>query len=382
MNNWRIFKEENSVKLCTQIKEDWQSGKNICLINPELLKLAHLNIIEFIKKAINEIQFSYDQSILLCTSGTTGNIKLALLEKKAIEFNIKTIHQHLKMDSNYQMLLSVPLFHAFGLNLVFFHSLFYDLDYQVFKRGDKKNLLRALVECNKERTKIFLPLVPQLIDKLPNDVTFSHIEGVSVTGGDIVSTEQINRLKTLLPNMKHTIGYGMTEAGPIISHTQLTDDIISIGQIGRTLPLIKTDIINGELAFRSPGQCSYLYENNQWKNTYDQWLMTGDLISEINGQLYFIGRLKNRIKINSEFIYPEKIIQEIKHYLNFNCSLSLKYTENRLILICHETLETNQYKQLQKVLTKLPSLYRPKTIEFVSIERINALGKIQALISA
>ncbi|MDE7381992.1 MAG: AMP-binding protein [Muribaculaceae bacterium] len=114
-----------------------------------------------------------------------------------------------------------------------------------------------------------------------------------------------------------TVGYGMTECGPLISYTPWKEFIP--GSSGRILPDMEAMImsedpenISGEICVRGANVMKGYYKNKKaTKDVLDKdgWLRTGDVgtLSE-DGTLFIRGRSKTMIlTANGQNIYPEEI---------------------------------------------------------------------------
>ncbi|MDE6325452.1 MAG: AMP-binding protein, partial [Duncaniella sp.] len=115
-----------------------------------------------------------------------------------------------------------------------------------------------------------------------------------------------------------TVGYGMTECGPLISYTPWRKFIV--GSSGRTLPgLMESRIdsadpanIPGEICVRGENVMKGYYKNPEATEAVldrDGWLHTGDMGTRDNdGTIYIKGRYKTMIlTANGQNIYPEEI---------------------------------------------------------------------------
>lgn len=115
-----------------------------------------------------------------------------------------------------------------------------------------------------------------------------------------------------------TVGYGMTECGPLISYSHWSEFIP--GSSGRMLPGIMYAKVNSENEATIPGEICVKGENvmkGYYKNQQatdevidkDGWLHTGDMgtISD-SGTIFIRGRYKTMIlSANGQNIYPEEI---------------------------------------------------------------------------
>lgn len=115
-----------------------------------------------------------------------------------------------------------------------------------------------------------------------------------------------------------TVGFGMTECGPLISFTPW--DKFIVGSSGRTLPGIMFSKVESDNEAFIPGEICVKGENvmrGYYKNPEataavldsDGWLHTGDMgtISDV-GTIFIKGRCKTMIlSANGQNIYPEEI---------------------------------------------------------------------------
>ncbi len=115
-----------------------------------------------------------------------------------------------------------------------------------------------------------------------------------------------------------TVGYGMTECGPLISYTPWRKFIT--GSSGRTLPIMETRIdgspdparIQGEICVRGENVMTGYYKNPDATAAAidaDGWLHTGDMgTCSADGTIFIRGRYKTMIlSANGQNIYPEEI---------------------------------------------------------------------------
>ena len=114
-----------------------------------------------------------------------------------------------------------------------------------------------------------------------------------------------------------TVGYGMTECGPLISYTPWREFIV--GSSGKTLPIMESKVISddpenvpGEICVRGVNRMKGYYKNPEATNKVidkDGWLHTGDMgTRSADGTLFLKGRNKTMIlTATGQNIYPEEI---------------------------------------------------------------------------
>jgi long-chain acyl-CoA synthetase len=135
-----------------------------------------------------------------------------------------------------------------------------------------------------------------------------------VMGGAGVNSEIETFLRSI--KFKYTVGYGMTECGPLIAYEQW--DTFKQGSVGKVVDRmeIKIDSPNdegiGEILTKGMNTMSGYYKNEETTKevfTADGWLRTGDLgIIDKDGFLYIKGRNKTMLLgSNGQNIYPEEM---------------------------------------------------------------------------
>ncbi len=147
-----------------------------------------------------------------------------------------------------------------------------------------------------------------ILNKLVAEKVMAKLGGrlrLAISGGAPLSNEIAQFFIGL--GLTITQGYGMTEAGPVISTNKLDDnDPFSVGQI---LPGIKTRIEkNGELLIKAPNVMQGYWNNAKASSEIinsDGWLHTGDKVQIKNGHLYITGRVKEILVLsNGEKVPP------------------------------------------------------------------------------
>jgi long-chain acyl-CoA synthetase len=181
-----------------------------------------------------------------------------------------------------------------------------------------KNNLRPILEQGRVRRALAIPLVRNLIyRKIRNRM-------VELFGGRflqiIVGGAPLNHeVEEFLYRIKFpfTVGYGMTECGPLISYSRW--DKFVPGSSGRTLATMESKIMSadpenvpGEVCVRGENVMSGYYKNPEATSQVfdaDGWLWTGDMgTRSADGTIFLRGRSKTMILTASgQNIYPEEI---------------------------------------------------------------------------
>ncbi len=124
----------------------------------------------------------------------------------------------------------------------------------------------------------------------------------------------------------YLIGYGMTEASPLLAGGPQGDKTIALGSTGKPIPGVSIKIVEpdtatgiGEIYGLGPNIMKGYFNDAEGTKevvTDDGWLATGDLgfLDEF-GNLHICGRVKNMIVMpNGENVYPEPIEHKINAY--------------------------------------------------------------------
>lgn len=128
-----------------------------------------------------------------------------------------------------------------------------------------------------------------------------------------------------------TVGYGMTECGPLISYTPWREFIPS--SCGRTLPNMESKVnspdpehVPGEICVRGQDRMKGYYRNpdaTELAIDAEGWLHTGDMgTRSADGTLFIKGRYKTMIlSATGQNIYPEEIEAKLNNMPYVNESL-------------------------------------------------------------
>lgn len=216
-----------------------------------------------------------------------------------------------------------------------------------------------LLEKNPVKTLIKIPLVNKFIYKTIN----KKIKGVF--GGDGLWEMNMGgaavdpQVEALLMKMKFpfTVGYGMTECGPLISYT--THSKYKAGSCGAIIPGMEVKIdstdpynIPGEICVRGENVMLGYYKNEEATKAVlseDGWMRTGDLgIIDKDQTIYIKGRCKTMILLsNGQNIYPEQIEFKLNNLELISESLVI-LKENRLIALVYPNIEEIKQRSLSQ----------------------------------
>ena len=279
------------------------------------------------------------------TSGTTGFSKGVVLSANSLAGNVDFAMRSIELNPGEKMLALLPLAHCYGCafdylfpmavgvhvtilgklpatpvimkafaeirpHLIMFVPIFFEKIYKkkllpVLQKGSMK----VLTSIPGVKGLIYGKIRKSLVD------TFGGRFREAVLGGAALSAEVEEFLRKI--KFPFTIGYGMTECGPLMSYEgHATTRMASSGKILDIMELkIDSDepyTVPGEILVRGENLMEGYYKNEEaTKAAIDEegWLHTGDLgVTDKDGFIYIKGRSKSMLLGPSgQNIYPEEI---------------------------------------------------------------------------
>lgn len=258
------------------------------------------------------------------TSGTTGNPKGAQLTHFGILNNAYSCGENQNLTSNDSICIPVPLYHCFGCVLGTLTCVNFGIK-MVFP-SDVFNPRKTLEAIEKEKCTALYGVPTMFIAEL-NLEDFDKFNLSSLRTGVIAGAPcPMELMKQLIEKMnlkEITIGYGFTEASPLLTQTKYNDPLeIKVGTVGSALQNVKVKIVDpsteheaginttGELCgqgynamvgyYKMPEQTAKVLRNG--------WMHTGDLATvDEKGVYKIVGRIKDMIIRGGENIYPAEL---------------------------------------------------------------------------
>lgn len=282
--------------------------------------------------------------VISYTSGTTGFSKGVMLPLNSLAANVDYGRKNIGLVSGDRIVSFLPLAHAFGCAFEFLMPFAVGCHVTFLTRiPTPQIILKAFGEI-KPRLVLAVPLIiekiykKQLLPKisspamkilmnipLVNNLIFNKINKKlsDVFGGEfleiVIGGAALNpEVESFLRKIKfrYTVGYGMTECGPLISYSGWKTN--PQGSCGKTINYleVKIDSSNpenepGEILIRGENVMEGYYKNPEAtsKTLVDGWLRSGDLgVMDRHGFIHIMGRSKSMILGPSgQNIYPEEI---------------------------------------------------------------------------
>ena len=358
-------------------------------INQKSLEARRLSCNGRIKKTIkNNLPL-----LLVYTSGTTGKPKGALLGQKAIISNAKMSHDAHSMKSSDKVLISLPLFHVGGINILFLPALLKSATVVLQEKFEPDQALKIIGKY--KITKMIT--VPTILDQMIKskfwiEANYKYLQVISI-GSTNVPKYLLKKLHSI--NIPIIQIYGATETGPLAIYQKVKDAFITEGSIGKAGSLCKIKLVDedlNEVSIGQPGQilvkgenileCYWNDEIASQQSIKEGWFLTGDIAKiDEDGNYWFIDRIKNVIISGGENIYPaelELLLLNNKDLVEYSIvgKNDDKWGEVPVIVAVKKNKSVTSDQILHPFNEKVAKYKIPKEVVFVDHLPRNALGKI------
>jgi fatty-acyl-CoA synthase len=259
------------------------------------------------------------------TSGTTGNPKGVLLRHEAIAKNALASFERMEIKKDDRLLVVMPLFHTMGCGILVLGAIQSGAPMIMLPFFDPILVNRAI---STYRATVFFGVPTMLIAMLDHnqrEPEMLHSLRLICSGGTTVPAEIVDRAIEEL-GVQFSIGYGQTEASPLIAQTGPVDlGRSSRYSVGKPLPEIEVAIksiaapsdanatanVIGEICVRGYNVMAGYHDNlpaTRAAVDTEGWLHTGDLgFFDTEGYLHVTGRTKDMLIRGGENIYPAEI---------------------------------------------------------------------------
>jgi fatty-acyl-CoA synthase len=265
------------------------------------------------------------------TSGTTGFPKGAMLSHHNIVHNGYWIGRTQRFTAEDRVCLPVPFFHCFGCVLGILGAYTAGAAIVPLTSFDPEKALQAVAG---ERCTALYGVPTMFIAELEHR-NFATYDLRSLRTGIMAGAPCPEVLMRKVIDDMHlpeiTIAYGLTEASPVVTMTDIDDTIARRTQtVGKPLPGVEVKVVDaateehvprgtaGELWVRGYLIMKGYYnkpEETRGAITEDGWLRTGDLaVQDEEGYIRISGRKKEMIIRGGENIYPREIEEFLRRH--------------------------------------------------------------------
>ena len=333
----------------------------------------------FTRENIQYADLDNDKVVLLnYTSGTTGFSKGVMLTGNNLAGNVTYARTLDVLFRGERELCFLPLAHAYSCAFNFLVPMAFGAHvFLLGKLPSPKILLKAFEEVkpnliltvplilekiykkmiapqlNKRTMKLAMS-VPLLNDRIYAQINKKLTDALGgrfrevIVGGAAMNQEVADFLYKI--KFPYTIGYGMTECGPLISYDNHKEYVpTSCGQILKGIMEVRIDSEDpynkvGEIQVRGENVMKGYYKNEEaTRNVFtdDGWLKTGDLGTiDVNKRIYIRGRSKTMIlSSNGQNIYPEEIEAKLNN-LPFVLESLVVEREGKLVGLVYPDYDT------------------------------------------
>lgn len=328
-----------------------------------------------------DVKYREDRSdelaLINYTSGSTGFSKGVMLTYGNLWSNLQYCIDGLSfLHPGDSMVCMLPLAHMYGLMVEMIHTFVKGCHIYFLTRTPSPKVIMDAFSTVKPKLIVAVPLILEKIIKTkvfpmldkPLMKVLMHIPFVDdhllekikeklfqTFGGNlkemIIGGAGLNKdVEAFLRKIKfpYTVGYGMTECGPLVSYAQW--DIQRPGSCGRIVDRMEMKVdsadpatVPGVLWVRGANVMKGYYKNAEATKAVmapDGWMNTGDICNvDADGYIYIRGRDKNMILGPSgQNIYPEEIEQKLNNMPYVNESLVVD-KNNKLVALIYPDIE-------------------------------------------
>ncbi|GAA3917553.1 class I adenylate-forming enzyme family protein [Litoribacillus peritrichatus] len=335
------------------------------------------------KKALNPIT---DAQVAIFSSGTTGQPKAILHSARNVFINAQRHCDAVGLRSDDVIAGFLPIYYSYGLVANLIASLVKGSKFVFQARSSQLDPLWA----NENKISV-LALTPYFGQRLDVDIPSLRM---LTFGGDALSSEAANILKSKFAGCELYSTYGLTEAGPRVASWRFDHQDIPSGLIvplGEPLAGCELELLShsddatdlGELVVKtSTRTLGYFYGVERGVEMPD-WpegkVKTGDLFMKTNEHFYFVSRDKEMIVQNGEKLFPpviESIIRHIDGVIDVRVEGIFDQEKGQIARAkIHADIEIPASKLRRSLLKELPHASIPADFVFVDHIERSATGK-------
>ncbi len=309
-------------------------------------------------------------AVISYTSGTTGFSKGVMITHNSLAANVRYAQKNMPLKPGDPLVSFLPLAHTYGCAFEFLFPFTYGCHITILTKTPSPQILVQAFKEIKPRLILSVPLVIEKIFKKqllpviskPHMKMLLSIPGINilllkkirekltdtfggkfkevVIGGAAFNADAEKFFKKI--GFRFTVGYGMTECGPLISYASW--NTTKLGASGRAVDTLEVTIdsedpqtIVGEIILRGENVMLGYYKNEKATREMiddEGWMHTGDLgLIDKDGNIFIKGRSKSMILGPSgKNIYPEEVESVInnKNYITESLVIS---EDNKLIAL-------------------------------------------------
>jgi long-chain acyl-CoA synthetase len=350
-------------------------------------------------------------AVISYTSGTTGFSKGVMITHNSLASNVRYAQNNMPLKPGDPVVSFLPLAHTYGCAFEFLFPFTFGCHITILTKTPSPQILVQAFKEIRPRLILSVPLVIEKIFKKqllpviskPHMKILLAIPGINiilhkkirekltetfggrfkevVIGGAAFNADAEKFFKKI--GFRFTVGYGMTECGPLISYASW--DTTKLGASGRRVDTLEVTIdspdpenIVGEIILRGENVMTGYYKNEKATSEMIDsrgWMHTGDLgVIDKEGNIFIKGRSKSMILGPSgKNIYPEEIESVInnKDYITESLVISEDNKLIGLIFPDYEMMKRDNIteEQLITILDNTRKEVNERLPEFMSVSK-------------
>jgi long-chain acyl-CoA synthetase len=350
-------------------------------------------------------------AVISYTGGTTGFSKGVMLSHNSLAANVRYAQTHMPLKPGDPLVSFLPLAHTYGCAFEFLFPFTFGCHITILSKTPSPQIIVQAFKEIKPRLILSVPLVIEKIFKKqllpviskPHMKILLAIPGINnllhkkinntltetfggrfkeiVIGGAAFNPEAERFFRKI--GFKFSVGYGMTECGPLISYTSW--DTTKLGGSGKPVDTLEVTIDSndpekeiGEIILRGDNVMMGYYKNDKaTREIIDEkgWMHTGDLgVMDKEGNIFIKGRSKSMLLGPSgKNIFPEEI-EAVINNMDYIAESVVISEDNKLVALIYPDFEAIKKdniteEQLLTILEATKKTVNERVPDFMSVSK-------------
>ncbi len=350
-------------------------------------------------------------AVISYTGGTTGFSKGVMISHNSLAANVRYAQTHMPLKSGDPLVSFLPLAHTYGCAFEFLFPFTFGCHITILSKTPSPQIIIQAFKEIKPRLILSVPLVIEKIFKKqllpviskPHMKILLTIPGINkiiqnkikdklvetfggqfheiVIGGAAFNPEAERFFRKI--GFRFSVGYGMTECGPLISYTSW--DTTKLGASGKPVDTLEVRIDSadplkeiGEIILRGDNVMLGYYKNEKATNEIidpDGWMHTGDLgVMDKEGNIFIKGRSKSMLLGPSgKNIFPEEI-EAVINNMDYVAESLVISEDNKLIGLIYPDYEMMKAdniseEQLITILDETRKVVNERLPDFMAVHK-------------
>jgi long-chain acyl-CoA synthetase len=351
-------------------------------------------------------------AVISYTSGTTGFSKGVMLSHNSLACNVRYAQNNMPLKPGDPLVSFLPLAHTYGCAFEFLFPFTFGCHITILSKTPSPQIIIQAFKEIRPRLILSVPLVIEKIFKKqllpvinkPSMKFLLSLPGINrilyrkirdkltdtfggrfheiVIGGAAFNADAEKFFRKI--GFRFTVGYGMTECGPLISYASW--DTTKPGASGRPVDTLEVTIDSddpeknvGEIILRGENVMLGYYKNEKATREMiddEGWMHTGDLgIIDSEGNIFIKGRSKSMILGPSgKNIYPEEI-ESVFNNKNYIAESVVISEDNKLVALIYPDFEMMKKdniseKQLLPILDQIRKEVNERLPDFMAVSKV------------